>query len=199
MRQAKIRQAKITRMTKETSIILKLDLDGKGDCKIDVPSSFFKHMLETLIKHSLFDLEIKAHGDTEVDFHHVVEDIGICLGRALNDALGEKKQINRFGWAVVPMDEALTLCSIDISGRPVLKYDVKLKKMKIGKFATELIKEFFKAFSDNSKIALHINNFYGTNSHHIIESVFKAFSQALRIAVGINKNIKGVPSVKNVI
>ncbi len=194
-----MRQASIKRKTKETNIALKLNLDGKGDSKIDVPKGFFNHMLETFAKHAIFDLEIKAQGDIEVDYHHIVEDIGICLGQALNKALGDKKQINRFGWAVVPMDEALTLCSIDISGRPVFKYDVKLKTSKVGEFDTELIKEFFKAFSDNSRMSLHINTLYSSNSHHTIESVFKSFSQALKIAVRINKNIKGIPSVKDVI
>jgi len=194
-----MRQVIIKRKTKETDISLKLNLDGRGTAKIDMPKGFFNHMLESFTKHALFDLEIKAKGDIEVDYHHIIEDIGICLGQAINKALGEKKQINRFGWAVVPMDEALTLCSLDIGGRPVFKYKVKLKTSKIGDFDTELIKEFFKAFSDNAKINLHINTLYGTNSHHIIESIFKSFSQALRISVAVNKNIKGVPSVKDVI
>lgn len=194
-----MRKAKITRKTKETDIILSLNLDGKGDSSLDAPKGFFNHMLETFARHSLIDLNIKAAGDIEVDFHHIVEDIGICLGRAFNDALGDKKQINRFGWAAVPMDEALTLCSIDISGRPAFKYNVKLKNSKVGEFDTELVKEFFKAFSDNAKITLHINTYYGTNSHHIIESIFKSFSQAVKIAVQLNKNTRGVPSVKDVI
>ena len=135
-----MRQAVITRKTKENDISLKLNLDGKGESKIDVPKGFFNHMLETFTKHALFDLEIKAQGDIEIDYHHIVEDIGICLGQAFDKALGDKKQINRFGWAVVPMDEALILCSIDISGRPVFKYKIKLKSSKIGEFDTELIK-----------------------------------------------------------
>ncbi len=194
-----MRKAEIKRKTKETDITLKINLDGNGTSKIDIPKGFFIHMLETFAKHSSIDLEIKARGDIEVDFHHIVEDIGICLGQAVNNALGNKKQINRFGWAVVPMDEALTLCSIDIGGRPAFKYKVKIKNSKVGDFDTELIKEFFKAFSDNSKINLHFNTFYGTNGHHIIESVFKSFSQAMKAAVRIDKKAKGVPSVKNVI
>lgn len=194
-----MRKAEITRKTKETNITLKLNLDGKGESKIDAPKGFFNHMLETFAKHSSIDLEIRAKGDIDVDFHHIIEDIGICLGQVFNEALGDKKQINRFGWAVVPMDEALTLCSVDICGRSAFKYNVKLKNPKVGDFDTELIKEFIKAFSDNSKIALHINTFYGNNSHHIIESIFKSFSQALKIAVKIDKNIKGIPSVKDVI
>ncbi len=194
-----MRKAEIKRKTKETNISLKMNLDGKGASKINMPKGFFNHMLETFAKHSSIDLDIRASGDIEVDLHHIVEDIGICLGQALNKALGDKKQINRFGWAVVPMDESLTLCSIDIGGRPAFKYKVKLKNSKVGEFDTELIKEFFKALSDNAKINLHINTLYGTNSHHVIESVFKSFSRAVKIAVAKDRNIKGVPSVKDVI
>lgn len=194
-----MRKSSIKRKTGETDISLSLDLDGKGNSDIKIPQGFITHMLETFAKHGLFDLNIEAKGDIHVDFHHIVEDIGICLGQAFDKALGDKKQITRFSWAVVPMDEALTLCSIDISGRPLLKYDVKIKHSKVGDFDTELIQEFFKAFSDNSKITLHIQNLSGSNAHHTIESVFKAFSKALSSAVDINKNIEGVPSVKNVI
>ncbi len=194
-----MRKAEIKRKTGETDIMLKLCLDGNGKSKIDIPQGFLTHMLETFSKHSLFNLDIQAKGDIHVDFHHLVEDIGICLGQAFDKALGDKKQINRFGWAVVPMDEALTLCSLDISGRPVLNWDVKIKHSKVGEFDTELIKEFFKAFTDNSKITLHLNSLHGANAHHTIESIFKSFSKACQIAVAINKNIEGVPSVKDVI
>ncbi|MBU1078224.1 MAG: imidazoleglycerol-phosphate dehydratase HisB [Spirochaetes bacterium] len=194
-----MRKAEVKRKTGETDIVLKIDLDGKGKNRIDIPQGFITHMLQTFSKHSLIDLDIQAKGDIEVDFHHIVEDIGICLGQAFDKALGDKKQINRFGWAVIPMDEALTLCSIDISGRPVFKYDVKTSPPKVGDFDVELIREFFKAFSDNAKIALHINNLAGSNAHHAIESVFKAFSKACQIAVAINKKSEGVPSIKNVI
>lgn len=194
-----MRTSEINRKTGETDISLKIDLDGKGKSSIDVPQGFITHMLETFAKHALFDLEIKAKGDIHVDFHHLVEDIGICLGQAIDKALGDKKQITRFAWAVVPMDEALTLCSIDISGRSVLKYNVKIEPSKVGDFDTELINEFFKAVADNAKIALHIKNLDGSNAHHTIESVFKAFSKAMKIAVQIDKKVEGVPSVKDVI
>ncbi len=194
-----MRTAIINRKTKETDIVLKINLDGQGKSKINVPSGFLKHMLETLAKHSFMDLEIKATGDIDVDFHHIVEDLGICLGQAFNKALGNKIGINRFGSVIVPMDEALTMCAIDICGRSACKYNVKIKNCKINEFDTEVLKEFFKAFSDNAKVNLHIMNYYGSNAHHIVESVFKAFSRAIKEAKAIDKNIKGVLSTKNVL
>ncbi len=189
----------IKRKTRETDISLSMNLDGRGKSKISVPSGFFKHMLETFAKHSFIDLEIKAKGDIEVDYHHIVEDLGICLGQAFNKALGNKVGINRFGLAIVPMDEALTMCAIDISGRATCKYNVKIKNCKINEFDTEVLKEFFKAFADNAKLNLHIVNYYGTNTHHIVESVFKAFSRAIKEAKMMDKSIKGVLSTKNVL
>ncbi len=173
----------IKRTTKETAIDLKLSLYGEGKCDINIEIGFFRHMLESFCKHSGINLEITAKGDIDVDFHHTVEDIGICLGMAFDKALGEKKGIKRFGWAIVPMDDSLTTTAIDISGRPYLVYNVNFPTEKIGNFNVELFKEFFKAFSDNAKMNLHIKNEYGENSHHIIESVFKSFAKAMQEAV----------------
>ncbi len=185
----------IKRKTNETDIDLKLTIHGEGKCSINIEIGFFKHMLESFCKHSSINLDITAKGDIEVDFHHTVEDIGICLGMAFDKALGEKKGIKRFGWASVPMDDSLSSVSIDISGRPYLVYKVNFPTEKIGTFNVELFKEFFKAFSDNAKLNLHIINEYGENSHHIIESVFKAFAKALSMAVEITGN-NDIPSTK---
>lgn len=194
-----MRKAEIKRKTRETDIKLKLNLDGTGKSRIDIPSGFFSHMLELFSRHSMIDLDVKGRGDIEVDLHHLVEDTGICLGQALDRALAKRERIERYGWALVPMDEAATLCSLDLSNRPLLKYRVRVKCGRINDFDTELVKEFFKAVSDNARMTLHIINQYGSNSHHIVESVFKAFSKALRQAVRADKSIKGVMSTKNVI
>ncbi len=194
-----MRQTTIKRETKETNIELTLNLDGKGECDINTPAGFFNHMMETFCKHGLFDLDIKAEGDVEVDYHHLVEDVGICLGLAIDKILDKKEKINRFGWAIVPMDEALAQTSIDISGRPLLSYKVKMRNQKIGEFDTELVGEFFKALADNAKLTLHIRVFEGNNAHHIVESIFKSVSKSLRQAVTINSHIKGVLSTKDVI
>jgi imidazoleglycerol-phosphate dehydratase len=194
-----MRKSDVYRKTKETEIRLKLNIDGKGKCDLNFKAGFFNHMLENFCKHSLFDIQIDAKGDIDVDFHHLVEDIGICLGEAFSKALGKKEKITRFGWAVVPMDETLVLSAVDISGRPFLGWNVKIKSQKIGSFDTELIKEFFKAFVDNSKITLHIILLSGNNTHHIIEAIFKSVSKALSFSVAINEKIDGVPSTKNVL
>ncbi len=194
-----MRKAIIERKTRETEIRLKLNIDGVGKCKVNTPAGFFNHMLESFCKHGLFDIEIEAKGDIEVGFHHLVEDIGICLGMAFDKALKKREKIVRFGWSIVPMDEALVLSSIDISGRPLLVYKVKMKNQKIGEFDTELVEEFFKALSDNAKITLHINLFYGNNAHHIVEAVFKSVSKSLAQASSISQKIKGVLSTKDVI
>jgi len=194
-----MRKTTIKRETKETKIELTLNLDGKGECNINTPAGFFNHMMETFCKHGLFDLNIKAEGDVEVDYHHLVEDVGICLGLAIDKILDKKEKINRFGWAIVPMDEALAQTSIDISGRPLLSYKVKMRNQKIGEFDTELVGEFFKALADNAKLTLHIRVFEGNNAHHIVESIFKSVSKSLRQAVTINSHIKGVLSTKDVI
>lgn len=190
------RKAKITRKTTETDIQLEIDLDSTTGSKIDTSIPFLDHMLELLARHGFMKLVIKGRGDTQIDDHHLVEDLGICLGMAVGKALGKKTGINRYGSASVPMDECLCRVDMDISGRPYLIYKVKFERRKIGGFDPALVKEFFKAFTDHSGITLHINLLYGSNSHHIIEAVFKAFARALRSAVAIDKSISGVLSTK---
>ena len=190
------RRAKIIRKTTETDIQLEIDLDKTTGSKIDTTIPFFNHMLELFARHGFFKLIIKSKGDTQIDDHHLIEDLGICLGKAVGQALDKKKGINRYGSASVPMDECLCRVDLDISGRPYLIYNVKYGRRKIGGFDPALIKEFFKAFTDHSGITLHINFVYGDNGHHIIEAIFKAFARALREAVTLNENIKGVLSTK---
>jgi imidazoleglycerol-phosphate dehydratase len=190
------RNAKIVRKTTETDIALEIDLDKSTGSKIATTIPFFDHMLELFARHGFFKLIVKSKGDTQIDDHHLVEDLGICLGQAVGQALGKKTGINRYGSASVPMDECLCRVDLDISGRPYLIYKVKYERRKIGGFDPALVKEFFKAFTDHSGITLHINLLYGNNSHHIIEAVFKAFSRALRDAVNLNANIDGVLSTK---
>jgi imidazoleglycerol-phosphate dehydratase len=191
------RKAKIVRKTTETDIQLEIDLDNNASSsKIATSFPFFDHMLELFARHGFFKLIVKSKGDTQIDDHHLVEDLGICLGQAVGQALGKKTGINRYGSASVPMDECLCRVDLDISGRPYLIYKVKYERRKIGGFDPALVKEFFKAFTDHSGITLHINLLYGNNSHHIIEAVFKAFSRALRDAVNLNANIDGVLSTK---
>ena len=190
------RRAKIIRKTTETDIQLEIDLDKTTGSKIDTTIPFFDHMLELFARHGFFKLIIKGKGDTKIDDHHLIEDLGICLGKAVGQALGKKTGINRYGSASVPMDECLCRVDLDISGRPYLIYNVKYGRRKIGGFDPALVKEFFKAFTDNSGITLHINFVYGDNGHHIIEAIFKAFARAMRKAVVLNDNIKGVLSTK---
>jgi imidazoleglycerol-phosphate dehydratase len=190
------RRAKIIRKTTETDIQLEIDLDKTTGSKIDTTMPFFNHMLELFARHGFFKLIIKGKGDTKIDDHHLIEDLGICLGKAVGQALGKKMGINRYGSASVPMDECLCRVDLDISGRPYLIYNVKYGRRKIGGFDPALVKEFFKAFTDNSGITLHINFVYGDNGHHIIEAIFKAFARAMRKAVALNDNIKGVLSTK---
>jgi imidazoleglycerol-phosphate dehydratase len=190
------RKAKIIRKTTETDITLDIDLDKSAGSKIDTTIPFLNHMLDLFVRHGQFKLVIKGAGDTEIDDHHLVEDLGICLGQAVGEALGKKTGINRYGSATVPMDESLCRVDIDISGRPYLIYKVRYERRKIGGFDPALVKEFFKAFTDHSGITLHINLAYGSNSHHIIEAVFKAFARALRQAVNIDPEISGVLSTK---
>ena len=190
------RRAKIIRKTTETDIQLEIDLDKTAGSKIDTTIPFFDHMLELFARHGFFKLVVKSKGDTQIDDHHLIEDLGICLGKAVGQALDKKKGINRYGSASVPMDECLCRVDLDISGRPYLIYNVKYGRRKIGGFDPALVKEFFKAFTDNSGITLHINFVYGDNGHHIIEAIFKAFARALRKAVTLNENIKGVLSTK---
>jgi imidazoleglycerol-phosphate dehydratase len=190
------RRAKIHRKTTETEVYMEIDLDGGGEGKISSTVTFLDHMLNLLSRHGLVDLAVKSKGDTDIDDHHLVEDIGICLGEAVKKAVGDKKGINRYGSATVPMDESLCSVVMDISGRPYLIYNVDFKDKKIGRFDPALLKEFFKSFSDHSGITLHINVIYGKNNHHIAEAIFKAFALALRRAVTIHDRIEGILSTK---
>lgn len=190
------RKAKIVRKTTETDIALDIDLDKSAASRIDTTIPFLNHMLDLFVRHGQFKLVVKSAGDTDIDDHHLVEDLGICLGRAVGEALGKKTGVNRYGSASVPMDESLCRVDIDVSGRPYLIYNVRYERRKIGGFDPSLVKEFFKAFTDHSGITLHINLAYGSNSHHIIEAVFKAFARALRQAVTVNPEITGVLSTK---
>lgn len=193
------RKALVERKTKETRISVSLDLDGSGECSISTGVGFFDHMLTALSRHGLFNMEIKAQGDLEVDPHHTVEDVGIVIGQAISEALGDMKGIVRYGWAAVPMDEALVLTSIDISGRGMLCYDVPIAQEKIGAMDTVLISEFFEGLARNAGITLHIKKLAGEDPHHTAEAVFKSFARALSAAVAISSRVKGVPSTKGVL
>jgi imidazoleglycerol-phosphate dehydratase len=192
-----MRTAKVERKTKETDIKLNINLDGKGQYSIDTSIPFLDHMLSLMCKHGVFDIKLKAKGDIDIDYHHTVEDIGIVLGKAVKQALGDMKGISRFGQATVPMDEALASVSLDISGRPYLVYKVEFpKKGKIKNFDPDLIEDFLQAFVSNSSITLHVDSPYGRNTHHIIEAVFKALGRALKNAISIDPRIKGIPTTK---
>lgn len=194
------RVAGIGRVTKETDISLEIDLDGKGNADIDTGVGFFDHMLNGFARHGGFDLTVKCSGDLEVDAHHTVEDIGIALGQAISKALGEKKGITRFGFASIPMDEALAQCSIDISGRGFLVFKCDFAAPMCGTMDTQLAEEFFRAAASNAGITLHLDCPYGANDHHKMEALFKAFGRALRQAVSIDpRNEDQVPSTKGVL
>lgn len=200
MRRSQMRDARIERKTKETDISLYLNLDGKGESIIDTGCGFLDHMLTLFSKHGRFDLSVKCIGDTEVDYHHTVEDIGICLGLALKEALGDMKGITRYGFMILPMDETLILTSIDISGRAQLCYGLDIPTQKVGDFDTELTEEFMLALVRNADITLHIKQLDGKNSHHIIEGTFKSLARALRTAVKIDKETENeIPSTKGVL
>ena len=191
------RIGKVSRKTKETSIIVEVIIDGKGQYKIDTGIGFLDHMLEQLSKHSLINLKVKAKGDTHIDLHHTTEDTGIAIGEALKKALKNYQGIRRYAHAMIPMDETLTRVAIDVSNRPYLIWKVKLKVERLGEMDTELFKEWFQAFSQSAGITLHMENIYGDNSHHIIESCFKALARSLRAALEIDSRNKGVvPSTK---
>jgi len=190
------RQASITRTTKETDIRLSLNLDGSGKAKLNSSIPFLDHMLEQISRHGLIDLTVEAKGDREIDDHHTVEDIGICLGEALRDALGDKAGVRRYGHAYVPLDEALSRVVLDLSGRPGLEYHIDFPKERVGDFDVDLFKEFFQAISNHGKITLHVDAIRGANNHHIIETVFKAFGRALRMAVEPDPRQSGIPSTK---
>jgi imidazoleglycerol-phosphate dehydratase len=192
-----MRKASVERKTKETDVKLSINLDGKGQYSINTSIPFFDHMLSLMCKHGIFDMKLKAKGDIDIDFHHTVEDIGIVLGKAIKQALGDMKGISRFGQATVPMDEALASVNIDISGRPFLVYRVSFpKKSKIKSFDPDLIEDFLQALVSNSGITLHVESPYGRNTHHIIEAAFKALGKALRNAVSIDPRMKGLPTTK---
>ncbi|MEG6616154.1 imidazoleglycerol-phosphate dehydratase HisB [Peptococcaceae bacterium 1198_IL3148] len=193
------RMAKIERTTLETNISLELNIDGDGCGKVCTEIGFFDHMLNLWAKHGGFDLELYAQGDLCVDSHHTVEDVGICLGNAVRQSLGNKEGIARYGQAFVPMDEALALAVVDFSGRGHLEMDVNLPAQKVGEFDTELVEEFLRALAVNGGITLHIKLFSGRNTHHIIEAIFKALGRAMRQGVTIDGQVKGVPSTKGLL
>ena len=195
-----MRTSTIKRNTEETKIELSLNLDGKGESKINTGCGFFDHMLTLFSKHAKIDLDVTCKGDINVDYHHTVEDVGIVLGKALLEALGDKKGINRYADTILPMDESLVLTALDISGRSFLGFDVAFPTQKIGDFDTELVEEFFMALTRCSEITLHIKKMAGENSHHIAEGIFKSFARSLRTAVALDENFKDqLPSTKGVL
>ena len=188
----------IRRKTNETDIEIELNIDGCGDSEINTPVPFLNHVLSSFARHGCFNLSIKATGDVEVDPHHIIEDIGICLGKAVAECIGDKKGINRFGFVIIPMDETEVTISLDLGGRPYLRYSVEILNEKIENMSTMLVRDFFKAFVDNSFMNLHINKNVGVNSHHIIEAVFKAFGIALKQAVHRGSSTS-IPSTKGML
>ena len=194
-----MREASIQRETKETRIALKLQLDGSGSADVQTGVGFFDHMLTHIARHGLFDLTLSASGDLEIDAHHTVEDVGICLGKAFLQALGDFKGVRRFGHAVIPMDETLAEAAIDFSGRPFFRFEGALPSGKVGDFDSELTEEFFRAFAVNSRSTLHLILRAGANLHHCIEGLFKAFARALDEAVQKDPRVQGVPSTKGML
>jgi len=194
-----MRKAHIERKTKETDIAIDLNLDGAGIYQIKTPFPFLDHMLSGFSKHGMFDLTVLAKGDTEIDDHHTVEDIGIVLGDVLGKSLQKMEGVWRFGYASIPLDEALANVTVDLCGRPYLVYNVNLKRRKIKSFDCDLIHHFFRSLSDRSRITLHINLLYGTDPHHILEAIFKGFGRALHQATRKNQAMKGAPSTKGMI
>jgi imidazoleglycerol-phosphate dehydratase len=193
------RKVDVKRKTKETEVVLKLDLDGSGKYSIATGIPFFDHMLSLFVYHSSLNLFLKAKGDIGVDAHHTVEDVGICLGDGIREALGEAKGIQRYGMAMIPMDETLVSVALDFSMRPCLVFQMKLRRSKIGTFDPELVEDFFKALCNHARITLHINLLYGRNSHHMVEAVFKGFGRALREAVSFDERTSQIPSTKGVL
>ena len=191
------RQATVERNTLETQVQVKINLDGTGECQLDTGVPFLEHMLDQVARHGLIDLEIKAVGDLHIDAHHTVEDVGITLGQAFSQAIGDKKGIVRYGHAYVPLDEALSRVVIDFSGRPGMEYNVKFERASIGDFDVDLFHEFFQGFINHANVTLHIDNLSGDNAHHIAETVFKAFGRAVRMAIAADPRMQGVmPSTK---
>lgn len=194
-----MRTSKLSRSTRETQIELELNLDGSGEGTIDTGIGFFNHMLELLKKHALIDLSVRAKGDLDVDYHHTVEDVGLVFGKALNEALGDRRGIVRYGFASIPMDEALCETSLDLGGRPFLVMQCAMKHMMVRDFEVKLVEEFFRAVSVESRSNIHLRQIYGDEAHHVCEGLFKSFARALRMAKAVDPNEKGVPSSKGVI
>ena len=191
------RTASVERNTKETQIAIQLNLDGKGESTLKTGLPFFDHMLDQIARHGMLDLSIDAHGDLEIDAHHTVEDVGITLGQALSQATGDRKGIRRYGYAYVPLDEALSRVVIDFSGRPGLEFRAQFPRARVGDFDVDLTREFFQGFVNHANVTLHIDNLSGANSHHIAETIFKAFGRALRTAIERDERMQGVvPSTK---
>ena len=190
------RTAEIQRETKETRVHVALNLDGAGKASVHSGVGFFDHMLDLLSRHSLIDMTIEAEGDLQVDSHHTVEDVGIVIGQAVEKALGDKRGIQRYGWAIVPMDESLAQVAIDLSGRPAFVFHVEFPSQTIGTFPVELVEEFLKALCTNARMNLHVAVLYGANSHHVAEAIFKATARALRQAISIDPRMNDVPSTK---
>ena len=194
-----MRKAEIKRDTKETCISLSLDLDGSGEGEIDTGIGFLNHMLELFKKHALVDLSVTAKGDVDVDYHHTVEDVGLVLGKAIDEALGDRKGLVRYGFASIPMDEALCETSLDLGGRPYLVMQCAMKHMFVRDFEVKLIEEFFRSVSVEARANIHLRQIYGDEAHHVCEGFFKSFARALRVAMAIDPLEKGVPSSKGVI
>lgn len=194
-----MRTSKLSRNTRETQIELELNLDGSGEGTIDTGIGFFNHMLELLKKHALIDLSVRAKGDLDVDYHHTVEDVGLVFGKALNEALGDRRGIVRYGFASIPMDEALCETSLDLGGRPFLVMQCAMKHMMVRDFEVKLVEEFFRAVSVESRSNIHLRQIYGDEAHHVCEGLFKSFARALRMAKAVDPNEKSVPSSKGVI
>ena len=191
------RTASVKRNTLETQIAVSINLDGKGASTLDIGVPFLEHMLDQIARHGLIDLDIHAKGDLHIDAHHTVEDVGICLGQALFEAIGDKKGIRRYGHAYVPLDEALSRVVVDFSGRPGLEYHVTFNRARIGEFDVDLFKEFFQGFVNHAKVTLHVDNLRGANAHHIAETVFKAFGRSLRMALEMDSRMENImPSTK---
>jgi len=190
------RVGEIHRKTGETEVLVQVELDGTGSYQIDTPIPFLSHMLALLAVHSLCNLKVIAQGDIDVDDHHTVEDIGICMGEAIKTALQDKKGINRYGEAVIPMDEALARVVMDLSGRPYLSYNVKIDREKVGDLASENVQEFFRALANTAGMNLHIDLLRGDNAHHMVEAIFKAFARALKMAVAVEPRVEGIWSSK---
>lgn len=193
------REARVARTTKETDVKISLQLDGSGEMRISTTVPFFDHMLTLLSRHGLFDLAVDARGDTDVDFHHIVEDVGLCLGEAFRKSLGDMAGIARYGFASIPMIEALANVAVDVSARPHLVFNCSTRTEKVGTFDVELVEEFLRAFAQASGTCIHVNVPYGSNSHHTVEAVFKALGRAMAAAVRLDPRVKGVPSSKGVL